>query len=71
MTTASADVRSVERGVVAFGCTPDESVCDPIGSVHGGLVCPWRTPSPVLRSCRPLDRGERRGLRFETRCRGP
>lgn len=29
----------VERGTVAFTCSPDESVYNPIGMVHGGLVC--------------------------------
>lgn len=30
---------SAERGLVTFECTPDESVYNPIGVVHGGLVC--------------------------------
>jgi uncharacterized protein (TIGR00369 family) len=29
----------VETGLVRFDCTPDESVYNPIGIVHGGLVC--------------------------------
>lgn len=29
----------VERGRVVFSCTPDESAYNPIGIVHGGLVC--------------------------------
>ena len=29
----------VDRGLVVFECTPDESVYNPIGLVHGGLVC--------------------------------
>jgi uncharacterized protein (TIGR00369 family) len=29
----------VERGVAVFECTPDESLYNPIGVVHGGLVC--------------------------------
>ncbi len=29
----------VERGRVVFECQPDESVYNPIGLVHGGLVC--------------------------------
>src|SRR5215207_4590170 len=33
------DVRAVEEGRVEFGCTLDESVYNPIGVVHGGLVC--------------------------------
>jgi uncharacterized protein (TIGR00369 family) len=30
---------SVGEGVAVFRCTPDESVYNPIGLVHGGLVC--------------------------------
>jgi len=33
------DIRSLEQGRVEFGCTLDESVYNPIGVVHGGLVC--------------------------------
>jgi uncharacterized protein (TIGR00369 family) len=29
----------VEPGEVTFTCTPDESAYNPIGLVHGGLVC--------------------------------
>jgi uncharacterized protein (TIGR00369 family) len=29
----------VDAGVVSFACQPDESVYNPIGVVHGGLVC--------------------------------
>ncbi|MGP7999216.1 MAG: PaaI family thioesterase [Streptosporangiaceae bacterium] len=29
----------VERGLVVFECVPDESVYNPIGVVHGGLLC--------------------------------
>jgi uncharacterized protein (TIGR00369 family) len=32
-------VVSVEKGEVSFTCTPDESVYNPIGMVHGGVVC--------------------------------
>ena len=32
-------LREVERGLVVFDCQPDESVFNPIGLVHGGLVC--------------------------------
>jgi uncharacterized protein (TIGR00369 family) len=32
-------LREVQRGLVVFGCQPDESVFNPIGLVHGGLVC--------------------------------
>ena len=30
---------SVEEGTVEFRCLPDESAYNPIGLVHGGLVC--------------------------------
>ncbi len=30
---------AVRPGEVTFTCTPDESVYNPIGSVHGGLMC--------------------------------
>ena len=33
------DLVAVEEGRVEFGCTVDESVYNPIGVVHGGLVC--------------------------------
>ena len=29
----------IGKGIVVFECTPDESVYNPIGMVHGGLVC--------------------------------
>ena len=29
----------VDVGTVAFSCTPDESAYNPIGLIHGGLVC--------------------------------
>ena len=29
----------VERGRVVFDCTPDDSVYNPLGVIHGGLVC--------------------------------
>jgi len=32
-------VATVERGTVVFECQPDESHYNPIGIVHGGLVC--------------------------------
>jgi uncharacterized protein (TIGR00369 family) len=32
-------VASVSLGDVVFHCTPDESAYNPIGMVHGGLVC--------------------------------
>ena len=33
------DFTEVEPGRVVFTCTPDESAYNPIGAVHGGLVC--------------------------------
>jgi uncharacterized protein (TIGR00369 family) len=33
------DIHALEEGRVEFGCTLDESVYNPIGVVHGGLVC--------------------------------
>ena len=33
------DVAEVEPGRVVFTCTPDEAAYNPIGVVHGGLVC--------------------------------
>jgi uncharacterized protein (TIGR00369 family) len=32
-------IREVEAGRVVFECEPDESAYNPIGLVHGGLVC--------------------------------
>ena len=32
-------IQRIEPGDVVFGCLPDESVYNPIGVVHGGLVC--------------------------------
>ncbi|MGA2295314.1 MAG: PaaI family thioesterase [Acidimicrobiales bacterium] len=32
-------LEEVGEGRVVFGCTPDESLYNPIGVVHGGLVC--------------------------------
>jgi uncharacterized protein (TIGR00369 family) len=32
-------ITEVEVGQVTFECTPDESAYNPIGVVHGGLVC--------------------------------
>ena len=32
-------IREAEPGRVVFECTPDESAYNPIGVVHGGLVC--------------------------------
>jgi uncharacterized protein (TIGR00369 family) len=33
------EIEELEEGRVVFVCTPDESVYNPIGVVHGGLVC--------------------------------
>ena len=33
------DIIGIERGRVEFSCLVDESVYNPIGVVHGGLVC--------------------------------
>ncbi|MCW2819536.1 MAG: hypothetical protein JWR42_2323, partial [Marmoricola sp.] len=33
------DFTYAEPGRVVFTCTPDESAYNPIGAVHGGLVC--------------------------------
>jgi uncharacterized protein (TIGR00369 family) len=33
------DIQEIEEGRVVFGCTLDESVYNPLGVVHGGLVC--------------------------------
>jgi uncharacterized protein (TIGR00369 family) len=33
------DIRELEEGRVVFGCSLDESVYNPLGVVHGGLVC--------------------------------
>ena len=32
-------ISSVEEGEVVFTCTPDTSLYNPIGVVHGGVVC--------------------------------
>lgn len=33
------DIETVDEGTVAFGLTPHESHYNPIGVVHGGIVC--------------------------------
>jgi len=35
----SIQVTGVGDGEVEFTCTPDESMYNPIGAVHGGVVC--------------------------------
>ena len=37
--TLQFDLTEVGPGRAVFTCTPDESVYNPIGAVHGGLVC--------------------------------
>lgn len=32
-------ILSIAQGEVTFGCTPGESAYNPIGAIHGGLVC--------------------------------
>ena len=32
-------LEQVDEGRVAFSCEPDESLYNPIGSVHGGVMC--------------------------------
>src|SRR5690348_3043943 len=32
-------LRDAEHGLVVFECTPDDSVYNTIGAVHGGLMC--------------------------------
>jgi uncharacterized protein (TIGR00369 family) len=39
ITLIGGQLISSEVGEVVFTCTPDESVYNPIGVVHGGLVC--------------------------------
>jgi uncharacterized protein (TIGR00369 family) len=34
-----AHLTSIGEGVAVFECTPDESTYNPIGLVHGGLLC--------------------------------
>jgi uncharacterized protein (TIGR00369 family) len=36
---AAMRLRDVDHGTVTFECRPDESHYNPIGAVHGGLVC--------------------------------
>jgi uncharacterized protein (TIGR00369 family) len=39
MSLLGTRLREIEPGLVVFECEPDESVYNPIGVVHGGLVC--------------------------------
>ena len=47
----------VEPGYVRFRCTPDESVYNPLGVVHGGLVCTLADTSPAAPSTPPCGPG--------------
>jgi len=38
-TLLGMEMREIEVGRVVFECEPDESTYNPIGVVHGGLVC--------------------------------
>jgi len=39
MVALGIELESVAPGEAVFVCIPDESVYNPIGTVHGGLVC--------------------------------
>ena len=43
---------SVELGDIVFTCMPDESAYNPIGMVHGGLVCTLLDTVTVAFACR-------------------
>jgi uncharacterized protein (TIGR00369 family) len=53
------DLAEVEPGRVSFTCVPDESAYNPIGAVHGGLVCTLldSVAGCALHSVLPLGRG--------------
>jgi uncharacterized protein (TIGR00369 family) len=53
------DLVSADPGRVVFSCRPDESVYNPIGAVHGGLVCALLDSvlGCALHSTLPLGRG--------------
>src|ERR1700712_4106073 len=53
------DVVSVGTGDVVFTCLPDESVYNPIGAVHGGLVSPLLDTVAAC-AVHPTPAGERR-----------
>ena len=50
------DITGVEEGRVEFTCTVDESVYNPIGVVHGGLVCTMLDTVACGRCMRPARR---------------
>jgi uncharacterized protein (TIGR00369 family) len=39
MELVGAELASIGDGLVVFRCTPDESLYNPIGMVHGGALC--------------------------------
>jgi uncharacterized protein (TIGR00369 family) len=51
------EVASVLDGEVTFTCLPDESVYNPIGVVHGGLVCTLLDSVTACAVHSTLDRG--------------
>jgi uncharacterized protein (TIGR00369 family) len=53
------DVAEVEHGRVVFTCEPDEAAYNPIGVVHGGLVCTLldSVAGCALHSTLPLGKG--------------
>jgi uncharacterized protein (TIGR00369 family) len=53
------DVSEIEEGRAVFTCTPDESAYNPIGVVHGGLVCTLLDSvcACALHSTLPLGKG--------------
>jgi len=53
------EVTEVEEGRVSFTCRPDESAYNPIGVVHGGLVCTLldSVTACAVQSTLPLGKG--------------
>jgi uncharacterized protein (TIGR00369 family) len=53
------DLTEVDPGRVVFTCRPDESAYNPIGAVHGGLVCTLldSVAGCALQSVLPLGKG--------------
>jgi uncharacterized protein (TIGR00369 family) len=53
------DLVSADPGRVVFTCTPDESAYNPIGVIHGGLVCTLldSVAGCALHSTLPLGKG--------------
>ena len=52
------DLVEVEPGRVVFTCRPDESAYNPIGAVHGGLVCTLLDSVDRLRRAHHLPQGK-------------